>query len=68
MKVKLKFIGFDRKEEVVEFNGKKRYSEILEQIGINPETVIVLKGDVPIPTDDFVEEGEVKIVRVISGG
>ncbi len=68
MKVRLKFIGFDRKEEVVEVNGKKRYSEILEEIGINPETVIVLKNDVPIPTDDFAEEGEVKIVRVISGG
>ena len=68
MRLKLVFVGFDKKEEVVEFEGRKTYSEILESLGINPETVIVVKGDMPVPTDDYAEEGEVKIVRVISGG
>lgn len=69
MKVKLVFIGgFDKKEEVLDVKGKKRYSELLESIGINPETVVIVKGKTPIPTDALVEEGEVKVIRVISGG
>jgi sulfur carrier protein len=44
------------------------YSQILEMIGINPETVIVVKDRLPVPIDDEVEEGEVKVIRVISGG
>ncbi len=68
MKLKIIFVGFEKKEEIVEFEGKKRYSEILESLGINPETVVVVKGDLPVPTDDFAEEGEVKVIRVVSGG
>ena len=69
MKVRLIFIGgFDKKEEVLEVNEKKRYSELLESIGINPETVVIVKDKTPIPIDDFVEEGDVKVIRVISGG
>ncbi|KUJ93508.1 MAG: hypothetical protein XD40_1285 [Archaeoglobus fulgidus] len=67
MKLKIKFVGFDQKEVEVEVNGQ-RYSEILESLGINPETVVVVKDDIPVPVDDVAEGGEVKVVRVISGG
>ncbi|WP_202318886.1 ubiquitin family protein [Archaeoglobus neptunius] len=67
MKLKINFIGFDKKEVTVEVNGQ-RYSEILDSLGINPESVVVVKDGLPVPTDDVAEPGEVKVIRVISGG
>jgi len=69
IKIKFKFVGgFDRKEEELEVEEGTRYSDILSKLGINPETVVLVKDNLPIPTDDFVEEGEVIVMRVISGG
>ncbi len=68
-KIRLKFVGgFDFKEKEVVVEGEKRYSDVLRDLGINPETVVVVKDGTPVPTDDFVEDGEIVIMRVISGG
>jgi len=68
-KIKLKFVGgFDIKERELEVEEGARYYEILSNLGINPETVVLVKDNVPIPIDDFAEEGEVIVMRVISGG
>jgi len=70
-KIKLKFVGgFDIREKELELEVEEgtRYSEILSKLGINPETVVLVKDNTPIPIDDFVEEGEVVVMRVISGG
>lgn len=69
MRLRFIFIGFGKKEETLELNERMRYSEILEEIlKINPETVVLLKNSTPIPIDDFADEGEVTVIRVISGG
>uniref|UniRef100_A0A7J2TIG9 MoaD/ThiS family protein n=1 Tax=Archaeoglobus fulgidus TaxID=2234 RepID=A0A7J2TIG9_ARCFL len=68
MILKLKFVGFKRKEEILELKEKKRYFEILEELKINPETVVLLRNSTPVPVDDFAEEGEIVVLRVISGG
>ncbi len=69
MKVKIKFLGgFDKNEEEVEIEKGKKYSDLLKSLGINPETVVVVKDGKPVPVDDFVEEGEIVVMRVISGG
>lgn len=68
MKLKIKFLGFKKSEEVVELKDRVRYIEILEHLGINPETVVIVRNSTPLPVDDFVEEGEVTVIRVISGG
>ncbi|WP_456327444.1 MoaD/ThiS family protein [Archaeoglobus sp.] len=69
MKVKIKFLGgFDKNEEEVEIEKGKKYSDLLKSLGINPETVVVVKDGKPVPIDDFVEEGEIVVMRVISGG
>ncbi|MCC6027492.1 MAG: hypothetical protein DSO01_04090 [Archaeoglobi archaeon] len=68
MILKLKFIGFNRKEEILEIKERKRYFEILEELKINPETVVLIRDSTPVPVDDFAEEGEVTVLRVISGG
>ncbi len=66
VKVKLKFVGFEEGDRVVEAEGT--YAELLSKLGINPETVIVIKDSTPIPIDEKVEGGEVTVMRVISGG
>lgn len=68
MTLKLKFVGFKRSEEVIELKSRIRYVEILENLGINPETVVLVKDSTPLPIDDFAEDGEVTVIRVISGG
>ncbi|MDI9645069.1 MAG: MoaD/ThiS family protein [Archaeoglobales archaeon] len=68
MKLRLILFGFQKKEVEVEVDGKKSYAEILESIGINPETVVVLKDSTPVPNESPAEVGEVKVIRVISGG
>ncbi len=69
-KIKIKFTflgGFEFKEKEVEVEEGKKYSEILEDLGINPETVVIVK-EKPIPINEVATEGEVKVLRVISGG
>ncbi|MCS7144844.1 MAG: MoaD/ThiS family protein [Archaeoglobaceae archaeon] len=68
MKIKFIFIGFGKKEEELEIVGRKRYFEILEDLKINPETVVLIKNSRPIPIDEFAEDGEITVIRVISGG
>ncbi len=69
MKVKIKFLGgFGKDREEVEIEKGKRYSDLLNLLGINPETVVIVKDGKPVPVDDFVEEGEIVVMRVISGG
>jgi len=42
---------------------------LLKAIGINPENVIILRGDRPIPVDSAIRpDDDLKVVRVVSGG
>ncbi len=69
IEVKLTFLGgFEFKEKVVEVEEGKTYSDILEDLGINPETAVVVRGTDPVPINSRAVEGEVKVLRVISGG
>ena len=68
MKVKIEYVGFQRKGDVLEVGENKTYSDLLEELGINPETVVLVRNGLPVPVDDKVEEGELEVIRVISGG
>lgn len=68
MKLRIKFVGFKRSDELVEVGERTRYIEVLEKLGINPETVVLIRNSTPLPLDEQVEEGEVTVIRVISGG
>ncbi len=69
MRVKIRFLGgFEKDFEEVEVEKGMRYHDLLKRLGINPETVVVVKDGKPVPVDDFVEEGEITVMRVISGG
>ena len=68
MKVEIDYIGFQKRGEVVEIEEGKRYYDLLQKLEINPETVVIVKDGLPIPVDDKIEAGRIKIIRVISGG
>jgi len=64
----MEFKGLGKENESIEIEEGTRYSRVLEAFGINPETVIIIKDNVPIPTEEEVEEGDVQVLRVVSGG
>ncbi len=53
----------------VELAGRRRVKELLKELGILPDTVLVIRGDQLLTTDQVVEEGdEIEIRPAISGG
>lgn len=55
-------------EKRVNVSNDITYESLVTQLKINPEEVLVLKEGKSVPIDDKVEEGEITILRVISGG
>ena len=42
---------------------------LLKALNINPENVIIVRNDEPIPVDSKIRSGDdIKVVRVVSGG
>jgi len=66
--LEIEFSGFDKKLKRIEVEFGTTYMQVLETLGINPETVIVVRDNLPVPIDDTVGEGRIRILRVISGG
>ncbi|MDI6707806.1 MAG: MoaD/ThiS family protein [Candidatus Thermoplasmatota archaeon] len=57
----------ERKE--VELPKNTKIYDLVKKLNLNPDTVIVLRGDTPVPIDDVLAKEEtLEIVRVISGG
>ncbi len=57
------------KKEVHEFRGRRSVDKILRDLGMNPESVIVIKGDELLTLDQMVEDGdEIEVRPAISGG
>jgi len=44
------------------------YYELLDLLGINPETVVIARDGTPVPFNDAVLPGEIEIIRVVSAG
>jgi sulfur carrier protein ThiS len=56
-------------KETFEIDQSTTYEDVLKTFDINPETIIVLQRDMPQPLDKLVSpEGEIKILRIVSGG
>ncbi len=51
-----------------QFEGKIRGIEILKTLGLNEEAYILVKDDELCPIDEHLEDCEVEIIPVISGG
>jgi sulfur carrier protein len=53
----------------VEMPGPVRVSKLLEHLGINPETVLVIRNDTLVTHDERLDEPDIVEIRpVISGG
>ncbi len=57
----------ERKE--VEVRGDRPLKEVLEELGLNPETVVAVRGEELLTPDKRVGEGEtIEVLSAISGG
>lgn len=52
----------------VEVEDGGTYEDLLTLLEINPETAVVLREGIPVPSDDLVESGEIVVVRAVSTG
>jgi sulfur carrier protein len=61
------FIEKEGKTKSVKFSGKVK--RLLKELKINPETVIIIRNNALITTEDTLKNNdEIKILSVISGG
>ena len=57
----------ERKE--VEVRGGRPLREVLEELGLNPETVVAVRGEELLTSDERVgEEETIEVLSAISGG
>lgn len=62
-------VSYDGEEYVVEINSNSKIIDLLNNIGVNPETVIVSKNDIFVPeTETVTASDKIDVFRVISGG
>jgi len=68
LQVRIKILAGDILEKTIEVEEGSTYSDILAELGINPETVVVMVEGRPVPIDDVVDSGRIDILRIISRG
>jgi len=55
-------------EHVVQLPDGATYEELLDEVGENPQSAVVVVDGTPVPEDAKVETKEVTVMRTISGG
>lgn len=68
MNIKVKLLSGGVKEQNVEVSPDSTYEELLESLNIDPEIVLVFINGTPVPLDERVADGNVDILRVVTGG
>ena len=59
----------DNLTKKIELKSGLKILDLLKKINLNPDNLIVLKNNTPIPVDDILnEEQELNIIKVASGG
>ena len=66
--VNLKILSGGVSEQTLEIDDGTTYEDLLRIVGINQETVIVLKDGQSVPLDGMVMSGNLSILRTVSGG
>jgi len=63
-------LGEALKGAITRFMSRGRYDkEVLEELGLNPETVVAVRGEELLTPDERVGEGEtIEVLSAISGG
>jgi sulfur carrier protein len=68
LQVRIKILAGGVLEKTIEVEDGSTYSDILAELGINPETVVVMVDGRPIPIDDVVDSSRIDILKIVSGG
>ncbi len=68
MKVRVKVLAGSVSEHSLEIDNGSTYGDVLEQLELNPETVIVMVDGTPVPVDEVVSAGYLEVLRIVSGG
>ena len=68
MQVRIKILAGGVLEKTIEVEEGSTYSDILAELGINPETVVVMVEGRPVPIDDIVDSSRIDILKIVSGG
>lgn len=68
MQVGIKILAGGVLEKTIEVEEGSIYSDILAELGINPETVVVMVDGRPVPIDDIVDSSRIDILKIVSGG
>jgi sulfur carrier protein ThiS len=59
----------ERERRVVEVGKGADGFALVKALGLNPENVIIVRRDQPVPVDTKIRPGDdLKVVRVVSGG
>jgi len=59
-------VGREKKE--VEVQEGETFEDLLLFLNLNPEEYIVIVDGKPVPIEERIKEGEIKILKVVSGG
>jgi sulfur carrier protein len=68
LQVRIKILAGGVLEKTIEVEQGSTYSDILAELGINPETVVVMVDSRPVPIDDVVDSSRIDILKIVSGG
>jgi len=68
LKVRVKVLAGSVSEHSLEIDNGSTYGDVLEQLELNPETVIVMVDGIPVPVDEVVSAGYLEVLRIVSGG
>ena len=66
--VKVTVKVFPKGEKTLEMQKGATYEQLVLRLGLSPETVVVFRDGAPVPIDGKIEKGEIRVIRVVSGG
>jgi sulfur carrier protein ThiS len=73
MELRIQIQAETEQEKQIQVADDATYERVVEELGINPEEVLVLRNGVPVPDDERVAEkgaldAEITIIRIVSRG
>jgi sulfur carrier protein ThiS len=59
----------NRKEQEVELRSGATGLDLLRALRLAPDAYVLIRGDLPMPTDETLVEAErIRVIRIVSGG